>query len=191
MLLRFGLEDPEDVNKVEKSLVGPEGVLMPSSEEILDTFVSPTTFDARNIVACPNGLLDLATGSFYEPSPLYFSLGTLGTKYVENAPIPVRWLQFLDEIWPKSKDEDPDVRAAEDADRQAKINTLQEYFGYLLTSDTRLHVIMHLIGETRSGKGTINRVLTALLSDRFVAAPRMTQLGSSDNFALQSAIGQR
>jgi putative DNA primase/helicase len=60
----------------------------------------------------------------------------------------VGWLDFLNDLWP---------------DDAESIDTLQEIAGYLLTARTDLQKFFMIIGPPRSGKGTIIRVLTALL----------------------------
>jgi putative DNA primase/helicase len=86
-----------------------------------------------------------------------------------QAPRPDRWLEFLLELWP----DDPE-----------SIATLQEWFGYTLTPDTSLQKILALIGPTRSGKGTINRVQTALVGEANVVNPTLAsfahQFGRAD-----------
>ena len=89
------------------------------------------------------------------------------------APEPVRWLRFLGELWP----DDPDAVLA-----------LQELFGYVLSGRNDQHKIGLLIGPKRSGKGTIARVLAALIGPQNVAGPTLAQLGS--NFGLSPLIGK-
>jgi putative DNA primase/helicase len=65
---------------------------------------------------------------------------------------------------------------------------LQEWFGYVLSGRTDLHKVLLLIGPTRSGKGTIARVLTALIGKANVAGPTLSALGT--NFGLSPLIGK-
>src|SRR4029079_19800526 len=69
------------------------------------------------------------------------------------------------------------------------IETLQEFAGYSLTGETRLQKIPLLLGPTRSGKGTIVRVLTAMLGAANVCAPTLS--GLATNFGLWSLIGKQ
>jgi putative DNA primase/helicase len=71
-------------------------------------------------------------------------------------------LRFLNELWP----DDPDA-----------IRTLQDWFGYVLTCDTRQHKILMLVGPLRGGKGTIGRTLGALLGPDNVCSPTLSSLG--------------
>ena len=66
--------------------------------------------------------------------------------YDADALEPVRWLEFLDELWP------------DDAD---SIAALQEFFGYVISGRLDLQKILLLVGPTRGGKGAIARVLGA------------------------------
>src|SRR5439155_7683930 len=73
-----------------------------------------------HLVSFPNGVLDLATGTFDPPNPLLFTTAALSFDYEEDAPEPTEWLKFLDAIFAGERDQ---------------IDTLQEIMGYLLTAD--------------------------------------------------------
>ena len=68
------------------------------------------------------------------------------------------------------------------------IATLQEWFGYLLTVDTSQQKMLLLVGPLRSGKGTIIRILTALLGAPNVCHPTLASL--SENFGMWPLIGK-
>ena len=53
------------------------------------------------------------------------------------------------------------------------ISCLQEWFGYLLTPDTRQQKILMMVGPKRSGRGTIARVLKALAGSSTVVNPTL------------------
>jgi putative DNA primase/helicase len=106
-------------------------------------------------------------------TPRLLTLNALGYPFDPNAPPPAAWLDFLGRLWPH----DAEAVAA-----------LQEWFGYCLTGDTRQHKILLLLGPTRSGKGTIGRVLRALLGPANCCAPTLSGLGT--NFGLQELIGK-
>jgi putative DNA primase/helicase len=88
-----------------------------------------------------------------------------------QAPPPDAWLKFLGELW--------------DGDAES-ITTLQDWFGYCLTHDTRQHKGLLLIGPPRGGKGTIGRIQTALIGKDNIAAPTLAGLGT--NFGLWPLI---
>jgi len=90
-----------------------------------------------------------------------------------NPPRPAAWLNFLETLW----SDDPE-----------SVQALQEWFGYLLTHDTRQQKLLLLVGPKRSGKGTIARVLTSLVGRGNVAAPTLSGLGT--NFGLWPLIGK-
>ena len=60
--------------------------------------------------------------------------------------------------------------------------------GYVLSGGTAQQKIFMLVGPKRSGKGTILRVLTALLGVENVAAPTLSSLAT--NFGLQPLVGK-
>src|SRR4029077_2663712 len=90
-----------------------------------------------------------------------------------NALVPMEWLKFLGELWP---------------DDRESIDTLQEIFGLCLTADTRHQKAFLLIGPKRSGKGTIARVLIAMIGRCNAVSPTLTSFG--DRFGLEPVIGK-
>ena len=128
---------------------------------------------ADEIVSCENGLLHVATRRVIAHTPGYFSTVSVPFPYDPDSPSPERWLAFLKEIWP---------------DDQASIDALQELFGYILSGRTDLQKILLLIGPARSGKGTIARVLAALMGKGNVTGPTLASLAA--NFGLWPLIGK-
>ena len=68
------------------------------------------------------------------------------------------------------------------------IALLQEYVGYVLSGRTDMQKLLLLIGPTRSGKGTIARMLTELIGRGHVAGPTLASLGT--NFGLSPLLGK-
>src|SRR5690606_33425381 len=68
------------------------------------------------------------------------------------------------------------------------IQTLQEWFGYVLTPWTALQKMLLLVGPKRSGKGTIGRILSAMLGAHNVAGPTLSSIGM--NFGLSPLLGK-
>ena len=128
---------------------------------------------ASEVLSCKNGLLHLPTRQLLPHTPLLRNTYALDYDFDPNAPDPPQWLGFLDQLWP--------------ADIEL-IETLQEVFGYLLTCDTSHQKIILLIGPRRSGKGTIARILRALLNEVNVAGPTLASLG--ELFGLQPLINK-
>src|SRR5262249_16217788 len=83
------------------------------------------------------------------------------------------WLTFLGELWPGDSE---------------SIDTLQEWFGYSLTPDTRHQKILLLLGPPRSGKGVIARVLRGLVGPGNVAGPTLSSL--AERFRLSPLLGK-
>lgn len=111
-----------------------------------------------NLIVCSNGILDLSTLILGPPTPRFFSTTAVGCAWDPDAPPPEQWLIFLASLW---------------GDDSESILALQQLFGYLLTPDTSQQKIFALIGPPRSGKGTIARVLKALLGDDAVVNPTL------------------
>lgn len=111
---------------------------------------------------------------FVQPTtPLYFTPVALNFEYDPGATPPTNWLDFLHQIW----NDDPD-----------SIGTLQEWFGYCLTPDTRQQKILLVLGPRRSGKGTIARVLRSIVGEDNVAGPALASLATQ--FGLQPLLGK-
>jgi putative DNA primase/helicase len=126
---------------------------------------------ANEFFACGNGLLHLPTGDLYPPTPDYFNLNASTVLFDPNAPPPDFWFKFLSELWSD--------------DEEAK-QLLQDWFGYMLTSDTSQQKILLMVGPPRGGRGTIGRVLRALLGQDSVGGPTMSSLG--DQFGLEPLL---
>jgi putative DNA primase/helicase len=134
---------------------------------------------ADELVAAKNGLVHLPSlvagldSAFTRSTPKFFSFNRVAFDFEADAPPPRQWLHFLDQLWPN----DPQSVAC-----------LQEWFGYLITPDTSRHKMLLLIGPPRAGKGTIGRVLKALVGELNVAAPTLGKL--AEQFGLQDLIGK-
>ena len=128
----------------------------------------------RDIMTCSNGLLNLQTLSLLPHTPQFFGISAVGFEFDPSAPEPKNWMKFLDDLF--------------EGDAESR-EFLQELFGYLLTYDTSLQKIFLIIGPKRSGKGTIARILRALLGNDNVAGPTLASFRS--NFGLQILIGKR
>lgn len=127
--------------------------------------------ERRTIVACENGLLDVATRELHPLTPMFFNRVSVPFEYEPDAPAPTRWLGFLKSVWP----DDPEA-----------IQALQEWFGYVISGRTDLQKMLLVVGPMRSGKGTIARTLTALVGKRNMSGPTMSSLAT--NFGLADLI---
>ena len=100
-------------------------------------------------------------------TPRYFTMAALDYRFSVDAPAPATWLTFLSQLWPEDS---------------GSIGTLQEWFGYCLTPDTRQQKILLVVGPKRSGKGTVARVIRSLVGRENVAGPTLASLAT--NFGL-------
>lgn len=127
----------------------------------------------KNLLSVRNGLVDVVTGRFLPATPSFFTFCVSPFRYDSDAPPPTVWLNMLAGLWP----DDPE-----------SISTLQEMMGLLLTSETKYQKLFMLVGASRSGKGTILRVVRELVGERNIGATSLTSL--SNDFGLSALIGK-
>jgi len=130
----------------------------------------PATPDERHI-ACENGVVELNPTSLTPHHPQRFNLSALPYNYDPTATCP-QWEEFLSTVLPEE-----DERAF-----------LQEWFGYVISGRTDQQKMLHMYGAKRSGKGTIARVLEALVGPESVASPTLQSL--TGTFGEQQLIGK-
>lgn len=128
---------------------------------------------AAQMISCTNGLLDLSTRTLVEHTPALFNTVSVPFDYQPDTPEPAVWLEFLASVWPGD---------------ETSIALLQEFFGYILSGRTDMQKLLLLIGPTRSGKGTIARLLVHLIGRGNVAGPTLASL--STNFGLAPLLGK-
>ncbi|WP_204801897.1 DNA primase family protein [Mycobacterium riyadhense] len=128
---------------------------------------------ADQIISCTNGLLDLSTRELMDHTPAYYNVVSVPFGYDPAAAQPTAWQEFLASVWP----DDPD-----------SVALLQEFIGYLLSGRTDMQKMLLLIGPTRSGKGTIARLMPKLIGRRHVTGPTLASLGT--NFGLSPLLGK-
>jgi putative DNA primase/helicase len=152
--------------------------VLPSSLEP-PTWIGPERpFPADEVLVAYNGLVHLPSllagrPSFLPPTPDLFTVNALNYAFDAEACEPRQWLAFLNQLWP----DDPE-----------SIMTLQDWFGLCLLPDTRHQKMLLLVGPTRSGKGTIAKVLTELVGEANVAGPTLSSLGT--DFGLAPLLGK-
>jgi P4 family phage/plasmid primase-like protien len=127
---------------------------------------------ASKLISLMNGIFHLEDSILLPHSLGFFTQNSLPFAYDPASECPV-WLKFLNDIWPND---------------QESQDTLQEIMGYILSGDTRQQKFFNLIGPRRSGKGTINKVLVALLGQHNTVAPELGEL--CDTFGLQPWLGK-
>ena len=127
---------------------------------------------SSKLISVMNGIFHLEDSILLPHSLGFFTQNSLPFDYNPNASCPV-WMGFLQSVWPEDEE---------------SISTLQEMFGYILSGDTRQQKFFNIIGPRRSGKGTINKVLVALLGQHNTVAPELGEL--CDTFGLQPWLGK-
>jgi len=127
---------------------------------------------ASKLISLQNGIFHLEDSILMPHSLGFFTQNSLPFAYDQLAVCPT-WDTFLKSVW---------------SDDQESIDTLQEMFGYILSGDTRQQKFFNIIGPRRSGKGTINKVLVALLGQHNTVAPELGEL--CDTFGLQPWLGK-
>lgn len=130
--------------------------------------------DADKLIVFKNGYLDIKNGEFSPSSHELFALNPLPYDYDSNASEPVRFMKFLNEIWP------------DDVSSQL---LLQEIFGYLISGETGMQKIFMLIGIRRGGKGVIGRLIKAIIGRHAIAGT--TLKGVSENFGMQGLLDKK
>jgi len=176
---------PPTAPKVGVRLVNDIMQALTAQTIIPHTVVAPAWLDGRDeldlrvCLFARNGVVDLAaltagrSDFLTPPTPHLFNTTALPFDFDLATSEPCEWLRFLDGLWP----DDPD-----------SVALLQEWFGYAITPDTRLQKIMLIVGPGRSGKGTIARLLTALVGRENTAAPTLGSLG--ERFGLWPLVGK-
>jgi putative DNA primase/helicase len=135
--------------------------------------------DPKYLISFRNGLLNVEDWlenpltSLMPHTPLLLNVNSLAFDFEPQAGEPQEWLRFLNSLWP------------EDQESQ---QTLQEWMGYCLIHETKLHKILLIIGPPRSGKGTIGRCLIELLGSFNVIGPTLSSLAGE--FGLQPFLNK-
>lgn len=168
-----------NTNRVSNVLDALRSVANLSSTREMPSWLGAGDYpNPENIISFQNGLLDineyLDAGSteLIEHSPVWFSPNCLPHSFDAEATCP-RWSKFLNEVL------DGNIES---------IDTLAQWFGYCMTSDTRQQKLMMLVGPPRSGKGTTTSILSALLGTHNVSNPMFSSLG--ERFGLEKLVGK-
>lgn len=111
-------------------------------------------------VAVANGLLRVKDRRLAPHTPDFFNISSTPYDYVSGAECP-QWLAFLEDIF----EHDPGAAGV-----------LQEWFGYVVSGRTDLQKMFQIIGPKRSGKGTIARILQAMVGEANCCGPQMSAL---------------
>jgi P4 family phage/plasmid primase-like protien len=124
--------------------------------------------DAYNLILFRNGILDFESGKLLPHTGQYFATGVPDYDYDPGATCPLfqeklgQWLH-------------PDYHP-----------TLQEWFGYAMTPDTSIEVLLAMIGASRGGKGTVTHVLQQLVGQAHHCSRTLGDL--SGEFGLEGTL---
>jgi putative DNA primase/helicase len=172
---------------VRHTLLALRALVTISTEDVPDrpAWTDGNGPDPRECLPTRSGILHLPTvlkdghdkpGAIFPPTPRFFSANALRYAFDPFAPEPVEWTRFLRSVFPT------------EPDRTESVDCLQQWFGYLLTPDTRYQKILMVVGPRRCGKGTIVRTLRDLIGAVNLAAPTLSSLGGQ--FGVQPLIGK-
>ncbi|MBE0534539.1 MAG: bifunctional DNA primase/polymerase [Phycisphaerae bacterium] len=191
---------PHVVRGVAEALSAAEGVW------IRPRHVPPAWLDeaegrpeAADVVAMEDCLLDIsgAAPARMELTEAFYTLNRLPHAYDPQAQCP-QWLRFLGQVFRTrrlsseqsqwSAESDDFVEVYEHVPDALSASVLQEFMGLLLTAVTRYQKILGLVGPRRSGKGTVGRIIRALVGAGSVASPTLASL--TNEHGLQSLYGK-
>ncbi len=104
------------------------------------------------LINCSNGMLDWRTGKLLDHAPAYLSTVQLPVEYHSGAKCPA-FDTFLEQVMPDA----------------AAVDFIWWVIAYMLYSGNPFHVAFLFFGKGRNGKGTLIRVLKALLGVRNIS----------------------
>ena len=133
--------------------------------------------EPSNTIAFANGILDVERAVAGEDTLIphtynWVSLTCLPYDYDPKAECP-RWIAFLEDVLEGD---------------QGRIDLLQEFFGYCMVPDNSLQKMLALKGVSRGGKGTVVKVLEAVLGGENVTGFTLTAL--AERFGLCGLVGK-
>lgn len=135
------------------------------------TYTKRALFNNGHVLNVKNGLIDLDTMELQPHSPDYLSTAQLNIIYDPTATAP-RTKTFLEEV------------------AQAKdIPLIEEIIGWLLWPEYTVHKALMLLGQGRNGKGTLLRLITALIGKDNVSNVSLQEL-ASDRFSKADLFGK-
>lgn len=128
--------------------------------------------DPVNLLPFENGVLDLHAMSLRAPDPRLFSTHRVNCDYDPAALCPT-WEAFMTSMF----GDDPE-----------SMSCLEEIIGYCMSNDTSQQKAFLFQGASRSGKGTVGRVLRQLVGPERFCSPTVSSFGS--NFGMSDFIGK-
>ena len=128
--------------------------------------------DPRIVYVGPTRLVNLVNRKTLPNTAAYFAFRRNSCDYHQAPGKPKRWLSFLNEIFGD----------------EASCRLLQQWMGYLMTEDSSFQKILMLHGPTRSGKGTISKMIEALVGEENFCAPMFDSF--SQQFGLSLLVNK-
>ena len=119
-------------------------------------------FNKKPLLVFSNGTLEIETGKFRAHDKHDMSTILLNYPYDKDAKCP-KWEKFLREVTWR-----PDIQDM-DADGEARIKVLQEFAGYILLPDCRMHKALFLAGEGSNGKSVFLSTIKGTLCDENIS----------------------
>lgn len=165
---------PRKLQDLRETLSELPGVFLPDEVEPGTWLDGRSQSSSDTYIPFYNGILNVDQMVLEKNSPSFFNLSAIEFPYDEQNTMTQEWDCFLKSVWPND---------------QESIDTLQEMMGYIVSGFRGYQKIFALIGPTRSGKGTIARVMQGLVGDRNVCGPTLRSM--STNFGLSPLIGKK
>ncbi len=162
------------IANVIASLKADQGVILPEGTHC-PAWLTPTPYTASRCIVTKNGIvaIDATDGDMLvDSTPDFFAVNAVPYEYDAGADCP-RWFDFLS------------LNLEDDARR---IELLQEWYGYCLTTSVRYQKFLLLFGEGSTGKSVACAVLRAMLGERNCSAVPLDNF--SDRFSLFQTIGK-
>lgn len=119
--------------------------------------------NSKNLLNVKNGMFDTSSYTLTDHAEEYYSTYQIPIDYDPVADCPL-WKNKIAEILNND---------------QQKIDVIQEWFGYCLTTETKYHKALLLYGNGRNGKNVIGDTLAKLVGEEATARLKYEQLSES------------
>lgn len=116
----------------------------------------------KNFINLKNGMLELSTMELKEHSKKYYSTVQLPFAYDPNATCE-QFQKYLDSVFEGDEE---------------RIALLQEWFGYLLTCETKAQKALVLYGSGSNGKGVCSSIIEALVGRKNISYASLADLSN-------------
>lgn len=137
----------------------------------------PKGWTSANTVNCANGLLNIETLEFIDHTPKFMSLAKSKAAWDgEDAECP-EFDKWLTQVLP-----------GDDTEAENSRENLLAFMGYLLVPDRSIHKALSIVGQKRTGKGTVLRLIRKLVGEGNVATTSLTEISS--RFGLEPLLGK-